>query len=263
MKRFLAIFVIICSSFSSTQAYADRLLNTPVVLQETPVWCWAAVTEMILRAYGKPPLSPRGYQCGIVAMNSVDKDNAECVYKCDLSTCIRGARSFSEIMQLLASWHLRQKAAETIVAINCVATSSFFQNCPKPNPEDQAFTARSENGPVSFETVQHYIDNRIPLIAGVTVDSFLALSSGSLNRELRKLVEPGHVVIIDGYITEDGVDKVVVNDPFDFSAYGQLDPYIALGAEKRTRGQYIIGYEVFRDRLSWNRTGVVYFEVAQ
>lgn len=256
---FLTLFLI----FSGTQAHANKFLNTPVVKQETPVWCWAAVTEMVLRAYNKPSVSPRGYQCGIVAMNSVDKNNAECVYKCDLSSCIRGASSFSEMMQLLATWHLRQKTAQTIVAIHCVATAPYFQYCPKPNNEDRPFTVKSENDAVTFETVKAYIDNHVPLIAGVTVDSFLALSSGSLKRQLRKLIEPGHVVLIDGYITEDGVDKLVVIDPFDFLAYGQLDLYLALGARKLPKGQYVIPYDIFKERLSWNRTGVVYYDKSE
>lgn len=44
-----------------------RVLPIPPVLQQTPVWCWLAVGEMVFRYYDLPNANPAGnYQCGII-----------------------------------------------------------------------------------------------------------------------------------------------------------------------------------------------------
>ena len=38
------------------------------VCQQTPMWCWAAVGELVFWNYGVPMINPmRGYQCGILS----------------------------------------------------------------------------------------------------------------------------------------------------------------------------------------------------
>jgi hypothetical protein len=45
--------------------WATKLEIFPVC-QQTPVWCWAAVGEMVFRYYDVPTINTRcGYQCGI------------------------------------------------------------------------------------------------------------------------------------------------------------------------------------------------------
>ena len=44
-------------------------LNIGPVFQQTPVWCWAAVGEMVFRYYGVGNINPVGnFQCGIIAL---------------------------------------------------------------------------------------------------------------------------------------------------------------------------------------------------
>src|SRR5690349_12040868 len=47
----------------SVPASPARTLNVPYVPQRTPVWCWAAVSEMVLRYYGNP-----ADQCQVVSV---------------------------------------------------------------------------------------------------------------------------------------------------------------------------------------------------
>jgi hypothetical protein len=47
----------------------DNTLNVEPVYQQTPVWCWAAVGEMVFRYYGVSNINPFGnFQCGIIAL---------------------------------------------------------------------------------------------------------------------------------------------------------------------------------------------------
>lgn len=49
-------------------ARAERLPIAPVY-QQTPVWCWAAVGEMVFRYHGVSNINPAGnFQCGIIAL---------------------------------------------------------------------------------------------------------------------------------------------------------------------------------------------------
>jgi hypothetical protein len=63
--------------------HAERTeLNTPVVTQQTPVWCWAATASMALRLLGFPDINPaRNYQCGVVAaaFRKCEDDCTKCV----------------------------------------------------------------------------------------------------------------------------------------------------------------------------------------
>jgi hypothetical protein len=53
----------------STQSVAGTRLSIDPVYQQTPVWCWAAVGEMVFRYYGVANINPAGnFQCGIIAL---------------------------------------------------------------------------------------------------------------------------------------------------------------------------------------------------
>ncbi len=48
---------------------AQKTLDIEPVYQQTPVWCWAAVGEMVFRHYEVRNINPAGnFQCGIVAL---------------------------------------------------------------------------------------------------------------------------------------------------------------------------------------------------
>ncbi|HEX7140301.1 MAG TPA: C39 family peptidase [Vicinamibacterales bacterium] len=54
--------------FLTTSAYASDLDIDPI-FQETPVWCWTTVGEMVFRYFGVANINPAGnFQCGIIAL---------------------------------------------------------------------------------------------------------------------------------------------------------------------------------------------------
>lgn len=64
-SRIVAFLVCI---FLVSAARAGELSIEPVY-QRTPMWCWAAVGEMIFRHYGVANINPGGdFQCGILAL---------------------------------------------------------------------------------------------------------------------------------------------------------------------------------------------------
>ena len=51
------------------QTSAQEVLDIAPVYQQTPVWCWAAVGEMVFDWFGVRNINPAGnYQCGIIAL---------------------------------------------------------------------------------------------------------------------------------------------------------------------------------------------------
>jgi len=66
--RPIALIVVAAASLFAPASWAKTLGISPVY-QQTPVWCWAAVGEMVFRHYGVPTVNPAGnFQCGIVAL---------------------------------------------------------------------------------------------------------------------------------------------------------------------------------------------------
>lgn len=52
---------------STLAGQSFKVLPVPPRYQETPVWCWVAVGEMVFRYYGIPNMNgPGNYQCGVI-----------------------------------------------------------------------------------------------------------------------------------------------------------------------------------------------------
>src|SRR5262245_52638322 len=71
MKKGLCALAMICAIVASggRSSVADEDLHISPVMQQTEVWCWAAVAEMVLDHYDFDTINPGGdYQCGVVAM---------------------------------------------------------------------------------------------------------------------------------------------------------------------------------------------------
>lgn len=66
-------------------APSETVLPIAPVVQQTPVWCWVAVGEMLFRYYGVPAANPAGdFQCGIIGrlsqpMSPCDRDCRLCI----------------------------------------------------------------------------------------------------------------------------------------------------------------------------------------
>ena len=67
MNNRLMVFLLV-GTLGTGSVVADELSIEPV-FQQTPVWCWAAVGEMVFRHYGVANINPgNNFQCGIIAL---------------------------------------------------------------------------------------------------------------------------------------------------------------------------------------------------
>jgi hypothetical protein len=74
LNRTFVALVLVCFMLSAfavapQRSSAQTTLNIEPVYQQTPVWCWAAVGEMVFRHFGVANINPGGnFQCGIIAL---------------------------------------------------------------------------------------------------------------------------------------------------------------------------------------------------
>ena len=212
-------FVLLCFLLSRG-AKAETLPIDPVA-QETPVWCWVAVSEMVFRYYGLPNVNPAGdFQCGIVGTLG-----GSCASDC--TTCIFPAGQLENLVMVLQGYPDVARAYVDEGARDVVATGVFR--------------------PLTAAEVVTEIDAGRPLIAGITPGP----SPTSYG--------PAHVAVVVGYDLGATVDDpiVIVNDPFPFTAPefgGQGDPYLAAGAQATRPGQYALPYSTFLTSLRWEQS---------
>jgi hypothetical protein len=222
------VATMILLSFSPRQEAArpaSAELSIYPVIQDTYVWCWAAVAEMILTHYGLPNLNPAGeFQCGIVA--AYFGPNTICWANCTHPACIVPIGAVSNLKTLIDNYGRR---ANAMGASSRVLSSRL------------AFSA------LSFEGVVREIDKDRPIMAGISPTGF-ALPNASM-----------HFSLIVGYEIDDVTQEkyLIVNDPFPFwhqDFTGQSNPYFQNGGEEVVPGQYKIPYSSFRRQLQWANT---------
>lgn len=69
MRAVLAVVVCLAMTASGGSTLRRNQLDIEPVYQQTPVWCWAAVGEMVFDYYGVANINPAGnFQCGIIAL---------------------------------------------------------------------------------------------------------------------------------------------------------------------------------------------------
>src|SRR5690242_10232152 len=89
-KRTRAL-VCIVTVLALGSAKADTILDVPEVQQATYVWCWVAVSEMVLRYFDVPNVNPAGvYQCGFIGINAVGTTAQICNADCRFCTVPAG-----------------------------------------------------------------------------------------------------------------------------------------------------------------------------
>jgi hypothetical protein len=191
-------------------------LPIPAVVQATPLWCWAAVSEMVLRYHRLPAAHPAGdYQCGIVAgLGGACRD--------DCRRCVFGAGRLERIVGVLAGYP--QRVAEH-------GASSL-----------PGLRARALRRPLTLDELRAELDAGRPVIAAITPG---ARRDGQL---------PAHVALIVGYQLDESGARLAVNDPFPYrgEAAGEAPhPYLARGAELLGPAQYLIEFGAFREGLAW------------
>jgi len=191
------------------------------IAQQTEVWCWAAVSEMVLRHSGLPNLNPAGnYQCGIVA--AYYGPNSSCWQNC--FTCISTIGGMTETQKIINQYGL---VSNNLGVQSRILTSTLvFRG-------------------LNLSEVVEEIKNQRPIIAGISPTGF-ALPNLSQ-----------HVALIVGYDAFGLEPLLVVNDPFPFGMPqfgGQPNPYLALGAVQTQPGQYKISLKSFITNLKWANT---------
>jgi hypothetical protein len=221
MKRMLPILAASLVLFAAG-ARAERVLDVPPVRQESPVWCWVAVSEMVLRHYDVPNVNPVGnYQCGFIGINAIASNQAICNQACHLCNFPAG------------SGQVLKNALEEYPRRVAVATG-------EPQPRLRVTIASSS---ATFTKVRNEIDADRPIIIGIT-PAGKPLAGGS-----------AHVAVIRGYREGNGRQELLVNDPFPFELVrGMPNPYISAGAEREEPLSYWIGIQELRNRLAWNET---------
>lgn len=190
-------------------------------LQETYVWCWVAVGQMVFEYYEIPNVNPGGdYQCGIIGLLATGTMRHDCAFRCQ--NCTVPAGSASGVSNMIEEYPRRVAAV---------------------GEEDVARLRVSYRAsPLSFEAVQSAIDDSNPIIAGIS-------PSGRPSR----WATSQHVALIAGYDDADE-PRLLVNDPYPF---GAVNPYTAAGANDNGDGSYWISYRSFRNALNWAESFVV------
>ena len=212
----LYVAAAIAASPARTSAATERLPIAPV-MQQTPVWCWAAVGEMVLRYYDYPSINPAGnYQCGIVGSLG-----GACWANCGY--CVTSIGSADGLIAAIESY---QALADSLV-----------------RHRGESFSLDA-TGALDPDEIVGEIDGSRPVIAGIS-------PSGNGWRYPPGLSE--HVALIVGY-RDDGPDLVlVVNDPMPY-ALTPFDPYLAAGGRMLRPGQYAIEYGAFVGWLGYKDT---------
>lgn len=207
--------------FFTTSAIANDLDIAPR-LQETYVWCWVAVGQMVFEHFDIPNVNPAGdYQCGIIGLLAAGSMRHDCAFRCQ--NCTVPAGSAAGVKNMIEEYPRRVASV---------------------GDEDVArLEASYRPNALSFAAVQAEIDDDHPIIAGIS-------PSGRPSR----WATSQHVALIVGYDDDGDEPRLLVNDPYPFSG---ANPYIAADAEGNADGSYWISYASFRNRLDWAESFVV------
>lgn len=221
LRTFVAILCFALLFTTLSHAENNRLKLRPVA-QQTAVWCWAAVSEMVLKHYRFPSLNPAGnYQCGIVgSLGGV------CGVNC--GACVTPIGSTYQMSHVIARYQ---------------DLSDYFQR----HHQGRHFHV-SPTGRLSPSEIVDEIDEGDPVVAGISPSGMGAYYPPSMSE---------HVALVVGYRKSGRGFQVLVNDPMPY-AYMGYDPYRAVGAKRTRQGQYWIDYGAFVHRLAYKDS--IYFD---
>jgi len=222
MARFgRLLLVFLMSGLPTVHAYSEDLSISPR-LQETYVWCWIAVGQMVFEYYDIPNVNPAGdYQCGIVGLLAAGTIRQDCAFRCQ--NCTVPAGSSAGVTQMIEEYPRR--VAEV------------------GDDEVPRLRVSYRHSALSFATIQSEIDEHHPIIAGISPTGRPPAWAGSQ-----------HVALIVGYDETGDVEQLIVNDPYPFTSN---NPYVSAGGENNRDGSYSIPYARFREALNWRESFVV------
>lgn len=204
-----------CAALPAFPTQAGQL-NVPVVIQQTPVWCWAAAGEMVLRYYGAQSINPYGnYQCGVVATAAPG-----CWQYC--GACISTVGTAQNFVQVLRNY------ADAHAQLTGVEITNF-----SPNWE----------GELDEDVIIDQIDSGYPVLAGISPSGPVAPNGWGLSQ---------HVVVITGYEDAGNEIELTINDPYPYPVF--LDPYVSAGGVRLRTGRYRIAYSSFLENLAYQNS---------
>jgi len=123
-------------------ASGRRVLPIIAVQQQTPVWCWLAVGEMIMSHLGVPNLNPtNNYQCGILGTIAY---NSPCASNCFAPGCIVPSGSNHNTVRMLREY-------------SWIAGNQLFEG--------------NEARELPFVIIRANIDNNKPILCGISPTS--------------------------------------------------------------------------------------------
>ena len=146
-----------------------KQLSISPVFQQTNVWCWLAVGEMIFKHYGVPNKNPYGnFQCGIIG--SISGPGSICDLNC--KDCIMPSGSNYGTIAMLANYS------------RLAANKSFYYSEKKVMTADEVMDNIDNNRPViagtSFANRVYYADaEHVVLITGYRItggDMYLVIN---------------------------------------------------------------------------------------
>lgn len=208
--------------FTNCALLTPSSIVIPPVQQETEVWCWLAVGEMVFRYYGLPTVNPGGdYQCGIVGAVGYAQNGACDACNINCGNCVRPAGSAAMLSYMLTNYP--KIACRDLYTQNRTLNNTFVSNYLS-----SAFLIAELN--------QHR-----PVIAGINPGSQFVLPGNSQ-----------HVALIKGYSYDaNNVLYLKINDPFPYWTTG-VDPYVTNGAIANGDLSYEMKYTDFVNGLLWN-----------
>lgn len=207
-KLFLCALILgAIAQFNSAPANA-KVLPVPIVMQQTPEWCFAASASMIFEYFGFPNLNPAGdFQCGIVGAQG-----GVCAANCAALPCLGGGGTVPHVAAIMRTY-----------ATVAQQRTGFSDSSVR----------LGETGILTPEQIRGQIDNNGPVMAGIS-PSGVPFPPG--------LGVSEHAVVIVGYEGDENDFKVIINDPYPYPAPA---PYVSAGGSERQLGQYEIAYSVF------------------
>ncbi|EHR6473987.1 papain-like cysteine protease family protein [Vibrio parahaemolyticus] len=219
MKKFIFNLSFLFFQFSllliTPTVHSGELLIQPV-RQQTLNWCWAAVSEMVLKYYKYPSLNPmNNYQCGVVAQLS-NVCNQNCNF-CD--TTIGSTENMSNVLKtyqnnVINLVRYNYKEVRELIGFNPIVVNKL-----------------------SKSAIKGQIDNYQPVVIAISPSGFGKFYPPNVSE---------HVALIVGYREDSNKNLwLKINDPAPYDALlpQYLNPYIKAGGSSTGNGSYEIRYE--------------------
>lgn len=227
-------------SLKRTSAAAGIVLDVNGAYQQSPMWCWLTVGQMLFEYYNVlPPNSFSAYsQCQI--MQTIHLGNqyfTACAENCGACAMLGGASSREVAGMIVDFPHRLSVLANTRVPRLFAATA----------------------GPLKPSEVADELARLNPLVVAISPSQ----SPYAAMQSMTPFTVAQHVALLVGRLEVKGKVWYRINDPFPFQATGTPTPYLANGGlvhvspSKLGTVSYWIRDDALRAGLKWSETFLV------